>query len=273
MASGTDCKTEVVRTLSRKDGGWMRYDSWAVRLTKLAAPLALYLLIGMMAMAGSGGYTLATNLMEKAACACVMGYLFIKDSKTIFWPKGQYSILVWVLLAAAGAGICIGVNQLFAATGLIQFFMKDYELVTSALYGQNLLLEVLVMVIAAPIAEELLFRGVLFRRMRTYCSYLPAAIITALIFALIHGNILQGIYGFAVGMLFTYVYEMLRTIWAPVVCHAAANAVSLLVTENDACSRLFAASPVISMMIGIAVVTTSIVLIEWLFFKQSEGKK
>jgi len=250
----------------------MRYDSWAVRLMRLMTPLALYLLIGMTAMAGSGGYTLTTNLLEKTVCACAMGYLFMKDSKTIFWPKDRYPVMIWGLVMLAGAGVCIGVNQLFSVMGLTELMMEDYELVTEALYGQDLLLEVLVLVIAAPLAEEFLYRGLLFRRMRTYCSYLPAALITSLIFAAFHGNILQGIYGFAVGLLFTRVYEQLRTIWAPVCCHAAANAISLWATEHEACSRLLAASPVISMIIGIVVLAFSVVLIERLVLKQSEGK-
>ncbi len=236
----------------------MRYDSWSVRLMRIAGVLALYLLIGMTAMAGSGGYTLTTNLMEKTVCACAMGYLFIKDNQKIVWRKSLVSHAVWIFTILAGAGICIGVNKLFEVTGLMDLLYKDHQLVTDALYGQNLLLEMLVLVAAAPLAEELLFRGLLFRRMRTYCSYLPSALITSLIFAVFHGNILQGAYGFAVGLLFTWVYEQLKTIWAPVCCHAAANAVSLAVTESVVLKTILGCNSVISMIFGMIVLVVAV---------------
>ena len=230
----------------------MRYDSWPMRIVRLAAPLALYLLIGLLSMAGSGSYSLAVSLLEKAVCACAMGWLFLRDSRTIVWEKQKLSASAWIAAALLGVFAAIGLNELFAASGLIKLLSADYSIVTQALYHQDLLLEALVLVIAAPLAEELLFRGVLFRRMRTYCSWLPAALITSLIFAAFHGNILQGVYGFLLGMLLTWVYERLHTIWGSVLLHAAANAASLLATEWNGLSALISWSPWLSAIVGLA---------------------
>ena len=230
----------------------MRYDSWPMRIVRLAAPLALYLLIGLLSMAGSGSYSLAVSLLEKAVCACAMGGLFLRDSRTIVWERQEFSASAWIAAALLGVFAAIGLNELFAASGLTKLLSADYSTVTQALYHQDLLLEALVLVIAAPLAEELLFRGVLFRRMRTYCSWLPAALITSLIFAAFHGNILQGVYGFLLGMLLTWVYERLHTIWGAVLLHAAANAASLLATEWSGLSALISWSPWLSAVVGLA---------------------
>ncbi|MBQ8639702.1 MAG: CPBP family intramembrane metalloprotease [Lachnospiraceae bacterium] len=230
----------------------MRYDRWSMRVIRLLTPLAVYLLIGMLAMAGSGGYSLKVSLIEKLMCASAMTYLFQKDSQVIFWEKQKISLLTWLLLIAAGACAAVGLNALIFTLGLDRMLANDYETVTGALYGQELFLEFLVMVLAAPLAEELLFRGILYRRMRTYTSYLPAALITSLIFASFHGNILQGAYGFAVGILLTYVYELLHTIWAPVLLHAAANGISLLMTEIPVLNECLAKNPALFAAAGLA---------------------
>lgn len=251
----------------------MSYDTWPVRILRLCAPLAIYLMIGLLSMAGTGGYSLAAGLLEKAVCASVMAYLFIRDSRTIYWEKKAISLPVWLLLIAAGIGAAVGINYLFFVTGLTGLFAAEYDTVTEALYGRDLLLEVLVMVIAAPLAEELLFRGLLFRRMRTYCSYLPAALITSLIFAAFHGNILQGAYGFAVGIALTYVYEQLHTIWAAVCVHAAANGISLLATETTALSGLLSAVPLISTAVGLLLLLVSCAAIgKWAAGGENEKK-
>lgn len=243
---------------------------WPIKILKLCVPLAVYLAIGMLSMAGGGGYSLSANLAEKTACAAAMGYLFIRDSRVIVWDKktgrkpdgffGRKTFLRWFCLTAAAAGACIGLNCLFFVTGLTGRFSGDMEQMRGALYGKELLLEIAVMVIAAPLGEELLFRGVLFRRMRAWCGFLPAALVTALIFGLFHGNILQGAYGFLMGLLFAYSYERLHTVWAPVWMHAAANAVSLAAAECAVIQGLPAAVPFMGMCIGLLAAAAALAL-------------
>lgn len=205
------------------------------------------------------------NLAEKAVCAAAMGYLYIEDSRVILWKRKKTGpvlcLALWLLAAAAGIGACIGLNELFLVSGLTEMFSHDMELVTDALYGKNLYLEIAVMAAAAPLGEELLFRGVLFRRMRTWCGFLPAAVITSLIFALFHGNILQGAYGFFMGMIFAFGYERLRTIWVPVWMHAAANGMSVLATEYAGFRNILAAGPVFGMAAGLFTAAAALILL------------
>ena len=59
-----------------------------------------------------------------------------------------------------------------------------------------------------------------------------AMVISGLIFGMFHGNVVQGIYAFAVGLFFAQVYEAGKTLFLPVLAHMAVNAVSLLEAQT-----------------------------------------
>ncbi len=84
--------------------------------------------------------------------------------------------------------------------------------------------------ILAPIAEEVLFRWLVYLRMRDYMKIWPAAILSGLAFAIYHGNLLQGIYTLFFGIFFAYVLEMTGCLWASVLMHIGGNSFSLLIS-------------------------------------------
>ncbi|MBQ5316855.1 MAG: CPBP family intramembrane metalloprotease [Oscillospiraceae bacterium] len=63
--------------------------------------------------------------------------------------------------------------------------------------------EVLTSIILAPIAEELMFRGVIMGRL-SKVSRRMAIFVSAAFFGMMHGNLLQAILGFIVGIVFAY---------------------------------------------------------------------
>ena len=81
-------------------------------------------------------------------------------------------------------------------------------------------------VIVAPIFEDLLFRGVLYRRLRDYLNVPLAILISAAAFGIFHGNIIQFFYASALGILFAACYEHYGTVLVPILCHLGANLTS-----------------------------------------------
>lgn len=71
--------------------------------------------------------------------------------------------------------------------------------------GSNPWIQMLVMVILAPIFEELIFRKFLIDRVIRYGEGI-AIIVSGLMFSLFHGNISQGIYAFVIGILLAFIY-------------------------------------------------------------------
>ena len=57
-------------------------------------------------------------------------------------------------------------------------------------------------------------------------------LISALLFGVYHGNLVQGTYGFVMGILFTIVYEKYKNFYLPVIMHALANLVGYCIQLN-----------------------------------------
>ena len=62
---------------------------------------------------------------------------------------------------------------------------------------------------------------------------------SALAFGIIHGNIVQGIYAFTVGLFFAWLMERYQRIIAPVLAHMSANLFVVLLGEGSASDLLF----------------------------------
>ena len=137
----------------------MRYQPLSRRLINLIYPLVIYMAIGMAVLGLYPNGGLMANLIEKVSCIIIMGILFYQDSKQIRWEGEALSPVSVVLLFLIGASACIGVNVLFDLIGLKTLRAEDAQTVAKALYSDTLWLQILVIGVAAPIAEELLFRG------------------------------------------------------------------------------------------------------------------
>jgi len=79
----------------------------------------------------------------------------------------------------------------------------------------------LLMLIVAPMIEELLFRGVVYRLLREAFGVWLAIGLSALCFASMHGVMISPqLFG---GLIFAWAYEYSRNLWVPIVLHIAGN--------------------------------------------------
>jgi uncharacterized protein len=78
-------------------------------------------------------------------------------------------------------------------------------------------------VVVAPVTEEILFRGGLFRYLRTRIPRLPALLIPAVIFAALHANLVAFAPLVALGILLAVAYERTGRIAVPILAHALFN--------------------------------------------------
>lgn len=79
-----------------------------------------------------------------------------------------------------------------------------------------------------PIAEELFFRGVLYRWMRQFLGTWVAILISSLIFGLLHGDIAVAGATFIMGIILAWFYERSGSLWAPITIHIINNASKLV---------------------------------------------
>ena len=133
-------------------------------------------------------------------------------------------VLVLGMSAAVSVNVIVSLSQ-------IARFSPKYQQVSEVIYSGGLFMEIVSAVIAAPILEELFFRGMIYKRLRDMINVKAAVVISALFFGAFHGNLVQFVYAFIIGLMLAYVYEKFKTIWAPVIFHVGANLISVLITE------------------------------------------
>ncbi|MBQ1171067.1 MAG: CPBP family intramembrane metalloprotease [Lachnospiraceae bacterium] len=107
--------------------------------------------------------------------------------------------------------------------------------------SNELWMNALVMVICAPIAEELLFRKLIIDRTVQFGEKL-AILLSALMFGFYHGNIYQFCYAFVLGCVFGYVYAKSGKVIYTIVLHMMINFLgsiaSLLVVKASGLTKL-----------------------------------
>jgi membrane protease YdiL (CAAX protease family) len=82
-----------------------------------------------------------------------------------------------------------------------------------------------------PFAEELLFRGVIFRWLLEKLGFAPAALVSAAIFGGLHyGSGADHVWvTFAYGLVFAWLYARSGSLWAPVFAHRTTNSISITI--------------------------------------------
>jgi membrane protease YdiL (CAAX protease family)/uncharacterized RDD family membrane protein YckC len=92
---------------------------------------------------------------------------------------------------------------------------------------------VLMIVLLAPVAEELFFRGFVFAGLRTRWSLWPAAITSGLIFGLVHAptGITTVVPLAALGLALCWLYDRTGSLWPCVIAHMINNGLALAVVS------------------------------------------
>ena len=78
-------------------------------------------------------------------------------------------------------------------------------------------------VLMAPVLEEIVFRGLMYTRLKKGLPAIVAAIITSLAFGIAHGTVIWAIYTFVFSMILIWVFEKFQSLTACIVLHMAYN--------------------------------------------------
>lgn len=79
----------------------------------------------------------------------------------------------------------------------------------------------------APLGEEFLFRGILYPLFRNKWGVFAGTLLSSLVFAIAHLNILIAINAFLLGILFAVLFEYSRSLWVPGLMHILNNTLRL----------------------------------------------
>jgi membrane protease YdiL (CAAX protease family) len=154
--------------------------------------------------------------------------------RRLWGPQRTSWSVVWI-------GLAVGVVTAIVAytlNGIAAFLIGaedpvEQQLLQDALTGgATLAIVALLAVVVAPLVEEVLFRGVLFRSLMDRTGVWVAAVLSSALFAIVHVEVvvsqpvaLVGL--FTVGLVLAIAYRIVGNLWIPIIGHAVFNGISL----------------------------------------------
>lgn len=245
------------------------------------APVLIYFGISFVAVAAAqkfGWDNGILNTVNSVVNLLVMYFYFYRRYELLFGAEGMPALLpgrqatvrkksvkilpadyIWVLMA--GASIALAVNNCFSILKLGEK-IGTYQEVAQDIYSGSLLGIAFRTIILAALLEEFMMRGLFYRSFSQLTGRAAAMIVSSLVFGIIHGNLLQGMYAFVLGMLFSYIYDCFgRKMTAPVIAHIAANTVSVLGSKIPAVAVFFVNNMVVLTIVSVCWCILSVFMI------------
>jgi len=149
------------------------------------------------------------------------------DVRELGWRRPSWRWLLasvpLTLLGLAIAGALGGV-----AESLLPYVQNQQCITVRQQYGHSILLALPVVCLAAPVVEETIFRGVLYRWLRGVLPLGTAMFASGAVFALAHADTLLFLPLLGFGMLLAWIYERSGSIWPGVVVHALFNLAGII---------------------------------------------
>lgn len=201
-------------------------------------------------------------MLQTAAVAVTIPFIaryYQKDRKqpTVFWEHMELELekktvaqKVWngifMFLAGAVAGMML--NNLLMLTGL-EKVSQGYQEVNMKFFAGGILFELLGACLLTPFLEELLYRSVVYGRLcdmmildneektqqgqkRERNSRIFAMVISALLFGVLHMNLVQFIYAGVLGILLAWFMEKSGHFYGAFLAHMGANLMAVLRVET-----------------------------------------
>jgi membrane protease YdiL (CAAX protease family) len=126
----------------------------------------------------------------------------------VLWGMGLAFCLYWLVSLVLGA--------------LPESWTQSYAEASSSV-EQTGVLAVLATAIVAPVVEEVVFRGLIFTRLRAVCPGWVAVVVSAAIFGACHGELIWFCYAFVLGLIFALMTEKTGSILPGMVMHLVFN--------------------------------------------------
>lgn len=154
--------------------------------------------------------------------------------RRIFGPtrSGWFVLAIGLGVGVAAAIIAYTVNAILIGVFGSTEPVEQQLLQDSLAGGLSTFLVVIIAVVGAPITEEVVFRGVLFRSLAGRTGLHTAALLSAAVFAVIHFEVLfsqplalGGL--FVIGLALAYAFHYTGSLVVPIVGHAVFNGISV----------------------------------------------
>lgn len=162
-----------------------------------------------------------------SGAATVLAYVlsFTMRRKPVLQGMSLHPVRVPVLAAAALLGLALNpvVSLLLELLPLPEAWLDAYAESAAMLENGSPAVIILASVIAAPVSEELAFRGLVYTRLKRAMPMWLAAVLSSALFGALHGDLVWFLYAALLGLLLTWIFERSGSVWASIACHMGFN--------------------------------------------------
>jgi len=137
--------------------------------------------------------------------------------------KNNFTVKDIIIPILFGVSISLIYNILLFQLNSVIYFTNKFD-------GNSLpiLVQIISSGILGPILEELIFRGLVYNKLKEFNKPMRTIILTSVIFGIIHFDIINAIYAFGVSFILIYLYEKYKTLKAPILMHISLNTTIIL---------------------------------------------
>lgn len=221
-------------------------ESKAMKLWSLLYPIGVYFVVTSVSMIildlflpGTANFKLFRQLCTSLAAIPFLLSYYRQDQifrgewkKHAYWSMIRIKAVDFIKMFFIGGCFAIALNQLLGMFRLSEYSVS-YAEVAKTFYTGRLFLEILALCVVIPIAEEILYRGIIYKRAADWLGMRSAVIVSAVIFGLIHMNLVQFIYASLFGLLLAFFVDVTGNLTGAVVAHMAANLTSVFRAETN----------------------------------------
>lgn len=207
--------------------------------SKVAGALLLYLLVQFGLSFIMTPWIMTLNLdyetlimFVNLMVSLVAGIIIVYYMKSSFKVDVAPSIKIDPIMILKGIGIVYFFNIVTGLFLYLFYFLGGHDTHPDIWLNNNMLydvLTILTVVILAPIFEELIFRGMIYKYISKY-DKMTALIVSSLLFGLLHMNITQTISTIFMGLAFGIVMMKTDNVVNCMIIHAINNTIALLST-------------------------------------------
>ena len=164
-----------------------------------------------------------------AKVICIIIYIIIvKKQKSLTVNKPGKQLLWPVISVIFGAAAM----EMFLDILPIDGILGNYDSIVSSYVKNPIWLQLIILVIITPVMEEILFRSIVYERIKAYYDPVIAAYLSGIIYGIYHMNLVQGIYGFFMGIFLAYVYEKYGGLTAALAGHVMAGLIIVILKNS-----------------------------------------
>lgn len=159
-------------------------------------------------------------------------WLFLRARKLSFKNLGFAKIkatdFAWLAIAILVYFVALTITMTLASNVPGFDAEQAQDVGYEAVAGWQMAFAFIGLVILPPLAEEMMFRGFMYRGLASKWPKIVAALVTSLLFALVHFQWNVGIDVFVLSMILIWLYERTKNLWMCVLLHAFKNGLAFL---------------------------------------------